>query len=232
MKYLWLRVNVHFVRHDGLFVQTGIGPRLVMHGCIRWTIVVSHLHYPQFWHKFVRTCSCVCLNFVLCPAMTLHRTYKDECSFIERLNENAFLIKKGFVPNMKVSKVSWSQARFGPLARCLPWKSLQKKNKEVQDIYAFYAYFKCFILVPILFSGKYFSEILLYEGRISMWQQFFVLSCPCPLLSHKPPLLFQHLSYILSSYRDGNITPYILLFFQTSPVSIFRHPAWAWILCA
>ena len=35
--------------------------------------------------------------------MAQHRTYKDECSFIERLDNNSFLIKKGFVPNMKVS---------------------------------------------------------------------------------------------------------------------------------
>ena len=33
-----------------------------------------------------------------------HRTFKEECSFIERLNKNSFLIKKGFVPNMKVSE--------------------------------------------------------------------------------------------------------------------------------
>ena len=33
-----------------------------------------------------------------------HRTFKEECSYIERLNENSFLIKKGFVPNMKVSE--------------------------------------------------------------------------------------------------------------------------------
>ena len=32
-----------------------------------------------------------------------HRTYKEECSFIERQDENSFLIKKGFVPNMKVT---------------------------------------------------------------------------------------------------------------------------------
>ena len=31
-----------------------------------------------------------------------HRTFKEECSFIERLDHNSFLIKKGFVPNMKV----------------------------------------------------------------------------------------------------------------------------------
>lgn len=31
-----------------------------------------------------------------------HRTYKEECSFIERMDNNSFLIKKGFVPNMKV----------------------------------------------------------------------------------------------------------------------------------
>ena len=33
-----------------------------------------------------------------------HRTFKEECIYIERLNENSFLIKKGFVPNMKVSE--------------------------------------------------------------------------------------------------------------------------------
>ncbi|EDO48160.1 predicted protein [Nematostella vectensis] len=30
------------------------------------------------------------------------RSYKEECSFLERLSDSAFLIKKGFVPNMKV----------------------------------------------------------------------------------------------------------------------------------
>ena len=34
-----------------------------------------------------------------------HRTYKEECSFIERLDDTSFLIKKGFVPNMKVGQV-------------------------------------------------------------------------------------------------------------------------------
>ncbi|CAH3162865.1 unnamed protein product [Pocillopora meandrina] len=34
-----------------------------------------------------------------------HRTFKEECSFIERLNKNSFLIKKGFVPNMKVEGI-------------------------------------------------------------------------------------------------------------------------------
>ena len=34
-----------------------------------------------------------------------HRTYKEECSFIERMDENSFLIKKGFVPNMKVGSI-------------------------------------------------------------------------------------------------------------------------------
>ena len=33
-----------------------------------------------------------------------HRTFKEECSYIERLNGNSFLIKKGFVSNMKVSE--------------------------------------------------------------------------------------------------------------------------------
>ena len=33
-----------------------------------------------------------------------HRTFKEKCIYIERLNENSFLIKKGFVPNMKVSE--------------------------------------------------------------------------------------------------------------------------------
>ena len=46
---------------------------------------------------------CELKDFLVRPTMAQHRTYKDECSFIERLNENAFLIKKGFVPNMKVS---------------------------------------------------------------------------------------------------------------------------------
>ena len=32
-----------------------------------------------------------------------HRTYKEECSFIERQDANSFRIKKGFVPNMKVT---------------------------------------------------------------------------------------------------------------------------------
>lgn len=36
-----------------------------------------------------------------------HRTYKEECSFIERIDDNSFLIKKGFVPNMKVGKLSF-----------------------------------------------------------------------------------------------------------------------------
>ena len=35
-----------------------------------------------------------------------HRSYKEECSFIERLDESSFLIKKGFVPNMKVFKTA------------------------------------------------------------------------------------------------------------------------------
>nr|XP_058962205.1 RNA-splicing ligase RtcB homolog [Pocillopora verrucosa] len=34
-----------------------------------------------------------------------HRTFKEECIYIERLNENSFLIKKGFVPKMKVEGI-------------------------------------------------------------------------------------------------------------------------------
>lgn len=34
-----------------------------------------------------------------------HRTFKEECSYIERLNGNSFLIRKGFVPNMKVEGI-------------------------------------------------------------------------------------------------------------------------------
>ncbi|CAH3153815.1 unnamed protein product [Pocillopora meandrina] len=34
-----------------------------------------------------------------------HRTFKEECSYIERLNGNSFLIKKGFVSNMKVEGI-------------------------------------------------------------------------------------------------------------------------------
>ena len=59
--------------------------------------------------------------------MTQHRTYKDECSFIERLNENAFLIKKGFVPNMKVSQ-------FPTQADLSPGAFLQKSFNEVKSI--------------------------------------------------------------------------------------------------
>ena len=33
-----------------------------------------------------------------------HRTFKGKCIYIKRLNENSFLIQKGFVPNMKVSE--------------------------------------------------------------------------------------------------------------------------------
>ena len=33
-----------------------------------------------------------------------HCTFKEEYSYIKRLNENSFLIKKGFVLNMKVSE--------------------------------------------------------------------------------------------------------------------------------
>ena len=36
-----------------------------------------------------------------------HRSFREECSFIERLNNNSFLIKKGFVPNMKVGNNSF-----------------------------------------------------------------------------------------------------------------------------
>ena len=42
-----------------------------------------------------------------------HRTYKEECSFIERMDENSFLIKKGFVPNMKVGSI--------PVDICVLW---------------------------------------------------------------------------------------------------------------
>ena len=42
---------------------------------------------------------------VVCLTMaSAHRTYKEECSFIERIDDNSFLIKKGFVPNMKVGR--------------------------------------------------------------------------------------------------------------------------------
>lgn len=34
-----------------------------------------------------------------------HRSYKEECSFIERLDQSSFRIKKGFVPNMKVEGI-------------------------------------------------------------------------------------------------------------------------------
>lgn len=87
--------------------------------------------------------------------MAQHRTYKDECSFIERLNENAFLIKKGFVPNMKVSQfptqVDLSQGAL-----------LQKSFNEVKSIK--FKVYTCvlptsgFIFEPICFVENWSGE--------------------------------------------------------------------------
>lgn len=92
---------------------------------------------------------CGLKDFVVRPTMAQHRTYKDECSFIERLNENAFLIKKGFVPNMKVSQFQPKWTSVSP-----PGAFLQKSFNEVKRI-------KCKIytcVIPtsgVLFSWKF-----------------------------------------------------------------------------
>jgi len=107
MKFLWLRVNLHVVRHDGLFIQREIGKRLVIMHPLNNRGFTQPCFQRRFQTNLLKIC-CEAKNLVESPAMAQHRSYKDECSFIERLDENSFLIKKGFVPNMKVSDISSS----------------------------------------------------------------------------------------------------------------------------
>ena len=87
-----------------------------------------------------------------------HRTYRDECSFIERLNENAFLIKKGFVPNMKVSQFSKEIDHVPSLPKTKGFFCWYEIYKCVMPT----MYFMCFIFV-LIFLWKIGVKFLIYH---------------------------------------------------------------------
>ena len=61
-----------------------------------------------------------------------HRSYKEECSFIERLDQSSFRIKKGFVPNMKVFKtVVMEFCSFVPWSFPSKYKALFRPELEI-----------------------------------------------------------------------------------------------------
>ena len=64
-----------------------------------------------------------------------HRSYKEECSFIERLDKSSFVIKKGFVPNMKVFKsVAMIFGRFVPWSFRFKYKTLFRPKPEINRL--------------------------------------------------------------------------------------------------
>ena len=68
-----------------------------------------------------------------------HRSYKEECSFIERLDKSSFLIKKGFVPNMKEFKnVVMIFGRFVPWSFRSRYKKLFRSEPEICLIDSFF----------------------------------------------------------------------------------------------
>ena len=136
-------------------------------------------------------CVCGLKYFVVHPTMTQHRTYKDECSFIERLNENAFLIKKGFVPNMKVSQ-------FPTQADLSPGAFLQKSFNEVKSIMCKNIRVFCIPQVFFFFSCQFVLWNFYFSSGNSMRQRFSFLCPPTPpflfpnLLPHSLPTSFIH----------------------------------------
>lgn len=45
------------------------------------------------------------IGFQETPFKMPSRSFNEECEYIERISDCAFLIKKGFVPNMKVGRL-------------------------------------------------------------------------------------------------------------------------------